>query len=320
MGFFIEREEPHPNAELWACNYTDPSLSTAQALLPITIIGLSTELHTIGFEFHEPSSTASTLFVTNNGREGPRVEQFNLDLQTLIATHRRTISHPLFRAPNSIIALSDTEFLVTNQHHFTVREFGWLLWELETYLALPIVSVVHVRILADGAIDAAVVIRQAYPNGIALLNSSTVAVAATSKRLVYLYTILPEEQGQTHPRLRLETSISLPFLPDNLSVSKGDGALLIAGHPHLPSLNKFSRSRWVCHEPKVLANAAEKTKKMCEETTAASWVSEWTLEGGLKHLYAGWEYPTSSSIVRDREKGVGIVSGLYGKGLMVWRD
>lgn len=59
---------------------------------------------------------------------------------------------------------------------------------------------------------------------------------------------------------------------------------------------------------------------MCEGTGAASWASEWTPEGGVKHIYAGWEYPTSASVVRDRERGVGIVTGLYAKGLLVWRD
>ncbi|KAI3342359.1 hypothetical protein F4824DRAFT_445863 [Ustulina deusta] len=317
MGFFAEREAPHRNAELWAYNYTSPSLSDAQSLLAIKIVGLYTELRTVGLEFHEPSAT---LFVTNLGREGPRIEQFHLDLETLIATHRRTLSHPLLRAPNSIAALSGSEFFFTNQHHFTARESGRLLWALETYVALPIASVVHARVLEDGTLDAAVVARQAYPNGIALLNGSTLAVAATNKRLVNLYTILPGKPTQAHRRLQFEMSIWLPFLPDNLAVSKGDGALLIAGHPHLPSLNKFARSRRVCHRPEAVAAGGEEAQKMCDKTTAASWVSEWTPEGGLKHIYAGWEYPTSSSAVRDREKRVGIVSGLYGKGLLVWRD
>lgn len=285
--------------------------------MAIKIVGLYTELRTVGLEFHEPSAT---LFVTNLGREGPRIEQFHLDLETLIATHRRTLSHPLLRAPNSIAALSGSEFFFTNQHHFTARESGRLLWALETYVALPIASVVHARVLEDGTLDAAVVARQAYPNGIALLNGSTLAVAATNKRLVNLYTILPGKPTQAHRRLQFEMSIWLPFLPDNLAVSKGDGALLIAGHPHLPSLNKFARSRRVCHRPEAVAAGGEEAQKMCDKTTAASWVSEWTPEGGLKHIYAGWEYPTSSSAVRDREKRVGIVSGLYGKGLLVWRD
>ncbi|KAI1739910.1 hypothetical protein F4680DRAFT_448522 [Xylaria scruposa] len=74
-GLFVE-EAPPENAELWVYKYTDPSLSDAQSLLRIKIVGLDTELRTVGFDFHEPSAT---LFVTNHGREGPRIEQFSLE-------------------------------------------------------------------------------------------------------------------------------------------------------------------------------------------------------------------------------------------------
>ncbi|KAI0479824.1 hypothetical protein F4859DRAFT_477492 [Xylaria cf. heliscus] len=318
MNFVVDDAERHHSAEFWAYNYADSSLSDSQSLQRIKFVGLSSELRTIGFEIHEPSST---LFVTNVGPQGPRVEQFHLDLDTLTATHKRTLIHPLIRSPNSIVALSDSDFLLTNQHHFTAREYGPLLWAFETYVAPPISSIVHVRILDDGTLDAAVVARQPYSNGITLLNDGTVAVAATNERLVYLYEMSPgKSQMRPHPRLEKKSSIWLPFLPDNLSVSKRDGALLIAGHPHLPSLNKFARSRHICHRPEVLAKGGKEAEKMCNTTTAASWASEWTPEGGLKHIYAGWEYPTSASAVRDKDKGVGIVSGLYGKGIFIWRD
>jgi hypothetical protein len=282
----------------------------------IKLAGFDSELRTLGLDFHEQSST---LFVTNHARSGSRIEQFHLDLERLVATHTRSLSHPLIRLPNSIIALSESEFFFTNQHYFTARESPFLLWALETYLALPIASIVHARISADGSVDAAIVGRQAYPNGIALLNETTLAVAATNKRLVYLYALVPGKTSP-HPGLVVQSSIWLPFLPDNLAISKSDGALLIAGHPHLPSLNKFARSRHLCNHPDMLKQGREEERQMCAKMNAASWASEWTPSEGLKHIYAGWEYPTSVSVVRDRETGVGIVAGLYSKGLMVWRD
>lgn len=279
--------------------------------------GLDSELRTIGFEYDEPSST---LFVTNHGRQGSRIEQFHLDLDTLTATHVRSISHPLISIPNSIAAVSGSEFYVTNQHHFTAREYP-LLWAIETYTAPPIATVVHVRLLEDGTVDAAVVARQAYPNGIALLNETTLAVASSSKRTVNLYTVSPAADATAgHPSLALADSFWLPFLPDNLSVSKGAGALLVAGHPHLPSLNKFARSRRICNRPEVLEAQGQEAQAMCAETGAASWAIEWTPEGGVKHIYAGWDYPTSASVVRDRKRRMGIVAGLYAKGLLVWKD
>lgn len=281
----------------------------------IKIDGFDSELRTIGFEYDEPSST---LFITNHGRQGSRIEQFNLDLDTLTATHVRSIVHPLISIPNSIAAVSGSEFYVTNQHHFTAREHP-ILWAVETYAAPPIATVVHVNILEDGTVDAAVVARQAYPNGIVLLNETTLAVASSSKRTVNLYTVSPAQTPQ-HPSLELADSFWLPFLPDNLAVSKSDGALLVAGHPHLPSLNKFARSRRICHRPEVLQTQDQETQAMCAATGAASWASEWTPEGGVTHIYAGWDYPTSASVVRDKEKRFGIVAGLYAKGLLVWRD
>ncbi|ROW15074.1 hypothetical protein VPNG_03477 [Cytospora leucostoma] len=318
QGDFVDGAEPDPNAEFYAYKYDDVSLPDDEALRRIEMIGFNSELRTIGFEYHEASST---LFVTNHGRQGPRIEQFHLDIEALIATHVGTIEHPLIHIPNSIAAVGESEFYVTNQHYFTAREHP-LLWALETYLAPPLATIVHVRILANGTVDAAVVARQAYPNGIVLLNDTTIAVAATSQRAVNLYAVSPPaaQAQQAHPTLKLESSFRLPFLPDNLAVSKSDGALLVAGHPHLPSLGKFARSRRICHRPEVLDGQGDEARDMCASIGAASWASEWTPEGGVQHIYAGWEYPTSASVVRDRERGVGIVSGLYTKGLLVWRD
>ncbi|KAL1877447.1 hypothetical protein Daus18300_002433 [Diaporthe australafricana] len=317
QGDFVDGAEPDPNAGLYAYNYGNVSLPDDEALKRIEVIGFDSELRTIGFEYHEPSST---LFVTNHGRQGSRIEQFHLDLEALTATHIATIAHRLINIPNSIAAVGDSEFYVTNQHYFTSREHP-LLWAVETYLAPPLASIVHVRILPNGTVDAAVVARQAYPNGIVLLNDTTLAVAATSQRTVNLYAVSqPAAQAQAHPTLKLESSFWLPFLPDNLAVSKSDGALLVAGHPHLPSLGKFARSRRICHRPDVLEEQGQEARDMCASVGAASWASEWTPEAGVEHIYAGWEYPTAASVVRDRERGVGILAGLYAKGLLVWRD
>ncbi|KAI3320287.1 hypothetical protein HD806DRAFT_507050 [Xylariaceae sp. AK1471] len=317
MGVFDDNAKPAPNAELYAYKYGDLSLSDSQSLVRIKLVGFDSELRTLGLDFHEPSST---LFVTNHARHGSHIEQFHLDLETLTAAHMRSLSHPLIRVPNSIIALSESEFFFTNQHYFTARESSSLLWAFETYSALPIASIVHARISGDdGTLDAAVVTHQAYPNGIALLNKTILAVASSNKRLVYLYAISPGN-AQSHPSLSLRSSIWLPFLPDNLAVSKSDGALLTAGHPHLPSLNKFAHSRHVCNNPNLFTEEGKDERQMCANMSAASWASEWTPDRGLEHIYAGWEYPSSASVVRDREASLGFVTGLYARGVMIWRD
>lgn len=35
----------------------------------------------------------------------------------------------------------------------------------------------------------------------------------------------------------------------------------------------------------------------------------------MKDIYARWEYPISMSVVRNKKRRVGIVAGLYAKGL-----
>jgi hypothetical protein len=306
--------EPDPDAELYAYRY-----GSDDSLVRIKVVGFDDELRTIGFEYHEPSAT---LFVTNHLRQGgPRIEQFRLDLDTLTATHLRSLSHPLLNAPNSIAAQSATDFFVTNQHHFTPAK-SRLLWFLETYLAPPIATVVHARILPSGELDAHVVVRQAYPNGIALTgNGSTLAVAATNKRLVNIYSVEnPSGDSEVaHPTLRHESAIeNLPFMPDNLAVAD-DGALLIAGHPHLPSLNAYASSRYLCSRPENLAHAKAEDTSKCD-VRAASWASEWTPQAGVRHIYSDWAYSTSASVVRSRERRFGIVAGLYARGILVWRD
>ncbi|KAI0599539.1 hypothetical protein F4775DRAFT_591327 [Biscogniauxia sp. FL1348] len=92
------------NAELYAYKYTDPSLSDTSSLVRIEAVGLHSELRMLGVEFHEPTST---LFVIKHRRRVPRIEQFRLNLETLIATHLHSLSHPLIRRPDSVITLGD---------------------------------------------------------------------------------------------------------------------------------------------------------------------------------------------------------------------
>jgi hypothetical protein len=63
-------------------------------------------------------------------------------------------------------------------------------------------------------------------------------------------------------------------------------------------------------------------KPESERPKAGSWVVEWdgNDEGTLNTLYVGMDYGTSTTAVRDVEKGVGLVVGLYEKGIMVWRE
>jgi arylesterase/paraoxonase len=51
-------------------------------------------------------------------------------------------------------------------------------------------------------------------------------------------------------------------------------------------------------------------------------VAEWSESGGLNTLYknSGEEFCSSSTYARDVGRGVGIVTGLYDRGILVARD
>jgi arylesterase/paraoxonase len=306
QGLFLPG--PVSNAELFAYDYATEGVPDAERLKKVDLIGFPTdaELHTLGMAYH---AETSTLFLTNHARAGPRVERFRLDAASLAATHVDTIRHPLLRGPNSISALGPDEILVTNDHHFTVRD-SRLLAHAETYLGLPLGAVVHVN-LRGADVRAEVVARVPFANGVEVLNSSTVAVSSTSRGSVYFYT----RRGDA---LDYHSQLRLPFLPDNLS-SAGD-KLLIAGHAHMPSLVEFTKTRHICNDPAELTSAAAETREYCKTGTAPSWVSEWSEAGGLRDLYVDTEYPSSSTMVRDEARNVAIVVGLYAKGIMAMRE
>ena len=298
-------------AGFYAYDYSrkDASILDADALKKIKFqnFPIGQDIHPLGMAYDKATST---IFVCNHATAGSRIEMFKLDVDAMTATHIRTLLHPLFRAPNAIAVMNGNEFYVTNDHHFPAGQ-SKILSQLETYLAAPTGTVVHVKLHKEG-LQARVVARVAYANGIEMLNGTTVAVASTNRAAVYLFTKLPDSTLKYHSQFRV------PFMPDNLSVSAGK--LLIAGHPHASSLFKFAETRYICNDPEELAKATAEMKEQCKTAVAASWVSEWSEKGGLRHLYAGTEYPTSATAARDAKRGVGIVAGLYAKGLMIWRE
>lgn len=307
---------------MYVYDYKYTTLSDEEALKPLEIVGYSPgeDMHTLGLAFDEASST---LFIANHRHDGPHVEMFKLDLAALTLTHLHSIQHPLIRGPNSIALINDHEFYVTNDHHFLVAE-RLVLHILETYLALPLGTVVHVDIsplLKDpaAAVDAAVVAHVPFANGVEFINETTLAVASTSSASVHLYSIAPGADSSAHPQLTLRSRVVLPFMPDNLSKAS-DGALLVAGHPHAPSLTKYVGVRHTCNSPEAYARADDATRAYCANGRAGSWAAEWTEAGGLRNLYVGSDFPTSATCVWDKQRKTGIIAGLYAKGLLVWRD
>ncbi|KAJ3490808.1 hypothetical protein NLG97_g5711 [Lecanicillium saksenae] len=303
MGTFTKNTSSVPAGNLFLYRYKDssnPSLSQIR----LTGYASAAQFHPLGIAFNEASST---LLVSNHHFDGPRIEIFRLDISSHppVARHLRTIVHPLIRSPNSIVALKEHEFFFTNDHYFLIRRNRYLA-KLETYAALPLGGIVHVTLNSDWSVTARTVANLAYPNGIALLNASTIAVALTGSCQVKLFDI------KTDRSLVSVAEIDVPFFPDNLS-SEEDGVLLISGHPHPPSLERLVKHRIQCMELNLPAN--------CGTLTAPSGVSEWTEKDGLRRLYLSETgFSASTTAVWDAERRTGVITGLYGDGILVWGE
>lgn len=139
-----------------------------------------------------------------------------------------------------------------------------------------------------------------------MLNDTTLAVASTTTAKIHLYAV-----DTVTYRLSVSKTISVPFLPDNLSVD-GDGVLLIAGHAHVRSITTFAQSRARCN---ALDSKAD--KKGCDGTSP-SYIAQWSEDAGLQDLYVGDAFSSSTTAVRDVERGIGLAMGLYEKGILVW--
>ncbi|KAL4862622.1 hypothetical protein BDV12DRAFT_40096 [Aspergillus spectabilis] len=307
MGTFYPQHSLIPNGKLWIYRYDVPD-GDEKALVPIQFVDYPEpfSFHPLGVEYHRDTST---LFVCNHHIEGSRVDIFTLDLSAStkpVATHARTIIHPLIRTPNSVIALNENELYITNDHYIRRKDYAPLAL-FETYAGIPGGTVAYVNIAAE-PIQVRTVARGAFANGLTLLNDTTVAVAITAAAEVRLYTRLDDNS------LSQIDAIKTPFMPDNVSTEK-DGSLLIAGHPHPPSLDKLVHARREC------IDAEGVVAKECWKSTSPSWVARWTAEKGLENLYvSAGEFGSSATAAKDVNRNLGIVTGLYENGILVWRE
>lgn len=278
--------------------------------------------HPLGIEYHEESKR---LFVINHNPSGTRLEWYKVDILSKTAklegTFRDAQNLP---TPNALVAISANELLITNDHYMPIRDHRTLA-RLETYAGIAGGSIAHIHLNSgsdsDNSPQITTLTRMPFANGIALLNKSTIAVASSSTASIRLFHVdwSPKTTGQAAaaPSLTPLSSIPLPFLPDNLSADS-KGTLLIAGHPHTPSVERVGKENRYCQVEATAPTAEEERKKCDPELPKMSWVAEWSATTGLKNLYVGKEYGTASSVVKDWISGVGMVVGLYENGLMMW--
>lgn len=295
QGVFGKTSPPNGILYLYDYSRARPSLETIRLLNTPS----DYSFHPLGLSLHLPTNT---LLAVNHGTSGSTVDQFHFSRLGNSATYIRSLSSPYLRAPNAVLQISNTEVLVTNDHFFTPRKSKWLN-KIETYLGLPLGGVTYLNLETGAATQVA---RIAFANGIALLNQTTVAVASSSSAKVFLYEM---DNITSPPTLTYKEPIAMPFWPDNLHMA--GGKLFIAGHAQLSGLTKLSESRQHC---------GADTKSAGCDAVAPSYVAQWTREKGVEDVYVGTEIYASSGIAVDEKRGVGVISGLYGKGLLIWNQ
>ncbi|KAF2216395.1 hypothetical protein CERZMDRAFT_119897 [Cercospora zeae-maydis SCOH1-5] len=305
MGVFVNPSTP-PETGIYLYKYGQDSDAVPLKVQLEAPENHGETFHPLGIEYHEPSQT---LFVINHSPEGPNVEWYTLDAAQAVAKYEGSVHNSTsLPAPNSLAAISKDELFATNDHFFPAK-YNSLLAKLETYAGFPGGTVAYIKRNQDGSTLIKTLARIPFANGIALLNSSALAVASSNTADVRIFTITWASDGT--PELSQIKSIAVPFAPDNLSID-GKGRLLITGHPHAPSLEDVARKNGFCEGAERAAGEDCSLSKL-------SWVAEWTEETGLTTLFAGSEFGTSTTAVRDWQAGVGFVVGLYERGLLAWK-
>lgn len=303
QGTFVDPDAS--SGTLFSYKYADSSAVPTPLKLERLPTTLPKALHPLGVGFYPPTRA---LYMVSHAHPTSLLV-FKLSSDGTSATFQRQISHPLLQTPNSVCPISDHELYITNDHAFKIAENPFIA-KLETYLAFSGGSVVYYDLKTD---EAKKVASLPFANGVALLPGGKLAVASTSSAAVAVYNINPS----THA-LTLNLTLKTPHLVDNLKADSS-GTLLIAGHPHGPSVSvAATQNRFYDLD----GSGDPELKPENERPRAGSWVQSWdgNAEGVLRDLYAGMEFGGSTTAVRDVERNLGIVTGLYEKGIMVWKD
>ncbi|KAJ1968411.1 hypothetical protein IWQ62_001264 [Dispira parvispora] len=210
---------------------------------PLTLVGFDSELNTLGISVVDSSEKPGKLVVmlVNRSTKPGRVEIFEYQLpdptqastdQTLSNTleHRETVHHSLLTHPNGLYAVSDQAFYVSNDCHY----HSGLMQKLEMFTQRPWSNVVFRN--EDG------IIRQAarglvFANGIVFNHDHSLAfIASSTTGTVGVYRVTPA--GTLH----LSETISLDFMPDNLTLDPVHGHIYVTGVVKFLEATKFLKA------------------------------------------------------------------------------
>ncbi|KAF8557148.1 hypothetical protein OG21DRAFT_1505795 [Imleria badia] len=297
------------------------------------------DFHPLGMEVYPShNGSSSNLFIVNHARAQTTIEHFVLDPARLEeARYVRTLRSPYFVSPNSIALTSPTSFYVSNDHLLTRRlpnPIGHVFPVVESIAGLPLSWVTHVSIHEDANTDdftlshTVSALGISFANGVALSPGHThLAIASTSLGVVHFYTV-----DTNTTALAFSHSVPVPFFPDNI-VYDDDGALIVAGHPHFPSLVNIAANKTGATSPSwavSLTPLSDTTRFASDRDARARRYDERAPSSASKFAPAvtthevetlfqsdGSMFGTSSTTLRDAKTGTIYVAGLYEEGMLV---
>ena len=307
--------KPEPHGGLWL--YTESDILPQRIVLANYPQGH--DFHPLGLDiWPSHNGHGSYLYVVNHARQRTVIEQFLLTpSQPTVARHIRTISSPLFLSPNSVALTSPDSFYVSNDHLITRRLpiVGHILPLVESILGLPLGFVLHVT-LSHSAVKSIIPVALfiPFPNGLALSpNGTTLAIASTSLAQVRLYARDPA----TNTITRRAHTIDVPFAADNVRFAD-DGTLLVAGHPHFPTLTKLAANKTE-HAPSwavAIPFLPDTRVELAREFDLDAPISMNRLVAGVAGMKTvfqsdGSGFSSASTALRDDKTGALYVTGLY---------
>lgn len=336
---------PNPKGGLFLLDYNssfEGSMNNEPIYKTIELLGFPGEhdFHPLGFDiFFENGVNKGNLFVINHQRTGPTIEGFEFTLPnmplsslgTVDAVYKGTIpAQEAIKSANSIVALSATEVLVTNDHKWTTMHDGKVWAMIETLSNRRRSTVAYLKIpdlhgSGRSIITAQAISHLSFPNGIGRGRDGSIYVASSTKGTVGVYKFT----NQTNLMQTDEIKFGYPI--DNLEVTQDvndageiEDVVVVGGHPDFfafmnvawnphaesPSITAPS---WISEARQLSSLRRETTvplKGQLESSPQKNWVT--------KTLYQddGKFFRTTTGASVDYQRGTMIGTGLYQNGIL----